>query len=141
MRSFLTRRSGALIFVCTATCFLLAACGPQLSTEQLLEQRSTERWAAYFSDDLKTVYGYLSPGYRSSVSFKQYQKNLLLMKVQWSKAEFVKSECTETTCKVQISLKYTVYGVLPGVKSYDGIKVIEESWVLVDGNWYLVPDN
>jgi hypothetical protein len=33
-----------------------------------------------------------------------------------------------------------LYGALPGVKSFDSTQVIQESWVLVDNRWYLVPD-
>ena len=139
MKSFSTRAMGVPAFACAAAFLLLAACGPQLTTEQLLEQRANDRWAAYFSDDLKTAYNYLSPGYRSSVPFEQYQRNLSLLKIKYNQAQYVESDCTETVCKVQISLKYTVYGALPGVKSYEGIKIIVESWVLTDGNWYLVP--
>ena len=54
--------------------------------------------------------------------------------------DYIESECTESTCKVKISLDYTVYGVLPGVKAYKDTQTIDESWVLVDGTWYLVPE-
>ena len=49
--------------------------------------------------------------------------------------------CEETTCNVKISLDFTIYGAVPGVNSLDSKQVIEESWVLVDGRWYLVPKN
>ena len=51
------------------------------------------------------------------------------------------SECTNTTCKVRISLDYTLYGAVPGVKSFEGTQTIDESWVQIDGIWYFVPDN
>jgi hypothetical protein len=84
-------------------------------------------------------YEFLSPGFRSSVSSVQYQRSILLRKVKWSGARYIESECTETTCKVKISLDYIVYGVVPGVESFEGTQQIEESWVQVDGNWYIVP--
>ena len=65
----------------------------------------------------------------------------LLKKIKWNGAEYIESECAETTCNVKISLNYTVFGGVPGLKSYDGTQSIEESWVLVDDNWYLVPDD
>jgi hypothetical protein len=97
------------------------------------------RWDAVLSDDLAGAYEYLSPGYRSSVPSARYQRMILQNKVRWTKADYIESECEETTCKVKILLHFTVYGALPGVKSIDGSDYIEESWVKNDGQWYLVP--
>ena len=118
---------------------LLSACATVLPTEQVIEQRATARWDAILSADFATAYDYLSPGYRSSVSSVQYQRGILLNTVKWTGARYVESDCAETTCKVKISLDYTVYGALPGVKSYNRSKVIDESWVMIDGTWYVVP--
>ncbi len=118
---------------------LLAACATIVPTEQLIEQRATARWDAILSGNLEDAYAYLSPGYRSSVSSVQYQRSILLKTVRWTGAEYIESDCVETTCKVKISLDYTVYAAIPGVKSYSRSKVIEESWLQLDGSWYLVP--
>jgi len=118
---------------------LLAACATIVPTEQLIEQRATARWDAILSGNLEDAYAYLSPGYRSSVSSLQYQRSILLKTVHWTGAEYIESDCVETTCKVKISLDYTVYAAIPGVKSYSRSKVIEESWLQLDGSWYLVP--
>ena len=123
------------------TLLLVSACVTTRPAEQVVEERATARWNALLSDDLTGAYEYLSPGYRSSVSSKNYQRALLLKKVKWNDAEYIESECAETTCKVKISLYYTVFGAVPGLKSFDGRETIEESWVLVDGDWYLVPDD
>ena len=98
------------------------------------------RWDALLSDDLAGAYEYLSPGFRSSVSSLQYQRSLLLKRVSWAGARYIESECAETICKVSISLDYALYGALPGVKSFEGTQVIEESWLLIDGHWYLIPE-
>ena len=119
----------------------LSACESNLSTPELLEQRSMARWDAVINDKLETAYDYLSPGYRSSVSLPQYQRSVLLSKVNRTAARYVKSSCEETSCNVKISLDFTVYRALPGVDSMDVTQTIEESWVLVDGSWYYVPEN
>jgi len=120
---------------------MLSACAATVPPEKAVEDRAMARWEALLSDDLAGAYEYLSPGYRSSVSSLQYQRSLLMKKVKWKDAEYLESDCVETSCKVKISLKYTVFGAIPGIKSYDGTKAIEESWVLVNGNWYLIPKN
>ena len=119
---------------------LLSACASTGGSKGSIEQRATERWDFLFSDNLTAAYDYLSPGYRSSVSLKQYQRTILLQRIKWTSAKYIESECAETSCKVKISIDYTVYGALPGVKSFDGTQEIEESWVKVDGKWYFVPN-
>ena len=131
------RRVGFMGVACGL--LLLSACATPVSTEIQVEQRATARWDTLFSGDLAGAYEYLSPGYRSSVTSIQYQQSILRQQVQWTSAKYLESTCEETTCNVKISLGFTVYGALPGVNSFDGTKDIEESWVLISGNWYLVP--
>ena len=104
-----------------------------------IEERVMGRWDAYLNGDLSGTYEYLSPAVRSSVSSLQYQRSLLAKKVVWTSADYIESECEETVCNVRILLGFTVYGALPGVSSFKDTQEIDESWVLVDGNWYFVP--
>lgn len=133
-------RSISLLLL-SVTTLLLSACATTIAPEKTLEERVKARWDTVLGGDYAGAYEYLSPGYRSSVSSVQYQRSLLLSKVKWNEAQYIESDCTETTCKVKISLKYTVYGGVPGIKSFNGRQMIDESWVLVDSNWYLVPNN
>jgi len=139
MKFFLGRRSLVVWGVCCSL-LLLSACATTARTENVIEKRATARWDTLLSGDLAGAYEFLSPGFRSSVPSLQYQRQLLLNKVKWTGAQYIESDCTETTCKVKISLDYTVYGALPGVKSFDGTQEIEESWVKVNGKWYFVPN-
>jgi len=122
---------------------LLSACATgtvkSVSPENSIEERAVKRWEVLLSGDLAGAYEYLSPAYRTSVSSLQYQRSVLMKKVAWTSADYMGSVCDETTCTVKNNVGFTAYGVVPGVKSYKGIQQIEESWVLVDGQWYLVP--
>lgn len=131
------RRVGFMGMFCGL--LLLSACATPVSKEIQVEQRATARWETLLSGDLAGAYEYLSPGYRSSVTSIQYQQSIVRQQVQWTSAKYLESTCEETTCNVNILVGFTVYGALPGVKSFDGTKDIEESWVLISGNWYLVP--
>jgi hypothetical protein len=111
-----------------------------MKPEDGIEKRATARWNALLSGDLAGAYEFLSPGYRSSVSSLQYQRSILLKQVNWTAARYIESDCTETICKVTISLDYTLYGALPGVSSFKGTQMIDESWVLIDNTWHLVPE-
>lgn len=99
------------------------------------------RWDAFFAGDLAAAYEYFSPAYRSSVSLMQYQRSVFNNKVSWSKAEVSESDCRETTCNVKLSLTYTVIAAVPGLRSFSSNQGIEETWVLVNGVWYMVPKN
>lgn len=141
MRYFTIGRFGKpLALLCTVT--LLSACAVNMtvSKEELIEKRAAERWETLLGGDLAGAYEYLSPGYRSSVSSLQYQRSILLQKVKWSDAKVVGSNCAELTCSVNVSVDYTVFGALPGVKSFTSTQIITESWVYTDKQWYLVPE-
>lgn len=118
---------------------LLSACASTEPKVSDIEERVTAYWDTLFSGDLAGAYEFLSPGYRSSVSSMDYQRSILMKQVQWTSAKYVSSDCTETTCTVEISLGYRVAGAVPGVKSFTGFQNVEESWINIDGMWYLVP--
>ena len=118
---------------------LLSACTVPENKQSSIEERVNARWDALLAGDLAGAYEYLSPGYRSSVSSLQYQRMVLLRQIEYTSAKYVNSECEQATCTVAVLVGFTVYGAVPGVKSFDGSRNIEESWVMVDGNWYIVP--
>lgn len=140
MRLSCLKLRDALLVGLSCCALMLSACATTAPKANDIEQRATQRWNLVLSGDLAEAYEYLSPGYRSSVSSTQYQRAILLNKVKWTGARYIESDCTETVCKVKISIDYTLYGALPGVKSFEGTQAVEESWVLSDGNWYFVPN-
>ena len=137
--SYFSENRHGLLMTLVCCLFFLASCATTVSTEKPIEERVAGRWDALLSGDLATAYSYLSPGTRSSVSSLQYQQSFLTQRVAWTGARYVGSECQESTCKVNVSIDYAVYGALPGVKSFKGTKSVEESWLLIDGTWYMVP--
>jgi hypothetical protein len=138
MKNVITNTYSYLALLCSL--LLLSACATTAETKAAsVEERATARWKALLSDDLAGAYEFLSPGYRSSVTSVQYQRNILLQRVQWTDAEIRGSECTDNTCTVSSLLSYRVVGALPGVRSFRGKKDVKESWVRVDDMWYLVP--
>lgn len=105
-----------------------------------VEVRAEERWDRLVEGDFAAAYGYLSPGYRSSVSSVNYQRRMLLSRVTWKDAQVKDTECTEDTCKVRISLDYLLVKPVPGVDRLPRTRDIEEDWILVDGEWFHVPE-
>jgi hypothetical protein len=119
---------------------LLSACATTAPKAASIQERANARWEALLTGDLATAYEYLTPGIRSSVSSIQYQRSILIQPVRWTSADYIDSVCEEMTCKVTISIGFTVYGAVPGVKSFKNTKKVEESWVLVDDQWYFSPN-
>lgn len=132
------------VLVCSLS--LLSACATnvvdaeKVDAESAVQVRAMARWSALLNGDLQAAYEFLSPALRSSVSSLQYQRSVLLQKVQWKDAKFIEAVCEETICNVKISLDFTIRGALPGVRSFEETDVIAESWVLVDDVWYYVPE-
>lgn len=119
---------------------LLSACAAApKSPEEAVEARATERLAAMLAEDYATDYGFLSPGYRSGVSLAQHQRDMALRKVRWTDASVARSECSGDVCKVRISIKYEVYGAVPGMSRFESLGAAEEDWIFTAGDWYLVP--
>lgn len=135
----LARRRGALcslaVAVLTAGCAGMAPKTP----EEAVEERARERMQYVLAEDYAAAYEYLSPGYRSGVSLNDYQRRMLGRRFQWNDAVVGKSECSEDSCKVRISIDYTIYGVLPGKDRFDSKAASVENWLRVDGTWYFVP--
>jgi hypothetical protein len=140
MSKFILNRQPELLLALCCGLLMLSACTTTPHSEATLEERATARWDALLSGDVEAAYEYLSPGFRSSVSLLQYHRSLLLSKVKWTGAKYIKGDCEETTCNVKILLDFTIYGALPGVSSMDSKQTIEESWLLVKGVWYFVPE-
>ena len=111
MTKLLTRhRPRLLAYACCG--LLLSACATTNQTEDTLEERAMLRWDALLSGDVEAAYEFLSPGYRSSVTMLQYHRALLLSKVKWKDAKYIKDECEETICNVKISLGfYCLWGL------------------------------
>jgi len=106
---------------------------------KVIEARAMARWNTLLAGDLPAAYEFLSPALRTSVSSLQYQRSIVIQKVQWTGAEYVEADCEETHCNVRISVEFAVYGALPGVSVFRESQVVDESWVLVDGTWYYIP--
>lgn len=107
--------------------------------EEAVTKRAQERWDAILSGDLAGAYEYLSPGFRSGVSSIAWQRQLLTRRISYTGARATGSECAEETCKVSISIDYDVIGTLPGVPRFSRTSQIDEDWIRIDREWYLVP--
>lgn len=132
----------------TASCFALAillsagcASTAPRTAEEAVTQRAQERLDLYLEGNFAEAYEYLSPGYRSGVSRLEYQRQVTAQPFNWTSARVVASECSESSCKLKISVGIVVYGALPGVPRYETTTAITENWIKSGRTWYFVPSS
>jgi len=138
MNCFLVRWNTKPLTVLIVVTLLSSCVATAMKTENI-EDRVNGRWAALFGDNIEGAYKYLTPGYRSSVSLPQYRRALETQAVKWTSAKYVDSKCDERTCDVKVQVGFTVYGAIPGVKSFSSMQYADETWIMVDDQWYMVP--
>lgn len=132
--------------------FALAACGtkpsrpdgaaeatPRLSPEDAVKLRATQRWGYMIERRFDKAWEMLSPGYREVQPQEAYVSTMKDRPVQWTRVHFQKAECQPEVCKVEIMVNAQFQMPVMRVGTVDALNVITESWILSDGEWYLVP--
>ena len=116
--------------------YLLASCSvlTPVSPEELVAARAQERLDLMWSGEMKQSYEYTTPGYRSARTWQQYSRNWQGVGM-WVSASVVKVECSEFAprerCEATVRVAYQAPKVTPGVTH------LKETWLYVEGDWYL----
>src|SRR3569833_1520067 len=79
----------------------------------VIQQKSVERWNFLIAHQAEKAYDYLSPGYRSTKSREAYAKEMNDRPIRWTKAAYARQQCDGDTCKVSLTVNYSVR--LPGM--------------------------
>lgn len=126
----------ALLLACAA--LLLAACAATPKTDPVVE-RAQARWNALVAGDLETAYSYFSPGYRSTTSLIDFGVTMRTRPVRWTSAAYKDHSCERSRCIVRFDIGFQVPRPVPGLKAWDGKDVVEDTWVLTEGQWWYLP--
>ena len=101
------------------------------SPEQVVKERAQARWDALVKGDVKTAYGYLSPGTRAVTTLKTYETSV--SKGFWKSANVGKVECRNTdNCEVSGTIRYTFQG-------QEISTPFRETWIKSESEWWYVP--
>lgn len=135
-----------------AACALaLAACGssptrpdapsdaPRLAPEEAVKLRALKRWDLLIERRFDEAYGLLSPGYREVHPQEAYVKSMKDRPVQWTRVLFQSVACEADSCTVEMQVNAQFQMPVMRVGTVDALNVVKESWILSDGEWYLVP--
>jgi hypothetical protein len=135
-------RSAGFMAMIISVLFLSACAGTPAvpeTADEVVKQRAEARWAALLAKDPETAYSYYSPGYRSTTSVVDFMFKQRDRKVKWTSAEYKEHSCTETRCSITFNTGFRVNKAIPGMDTYDGKSVTEETWVKTENQWWYVP--
>lgn len=119
---------------------LLAAAGcTDKSNPDTIDRRSVERWNYLIAHQAEKAYDYLTPGFRQTQTRENYATAMNSRPVQWKAAKFNKKECEADRCKVTIDVTYSV--TLGGGAVAETTSSRLETWLLVDGEWFTLPNS
>ena len=125
-----------------ALLLLLAGCAatPNQPKDDPVARRAQARWDMVLERRFDEAYVYYSPGYRSTHPLNDFIVDMSTKRVKWTSATYRDKRCDKSRCTVSVDLTFVVPRPAPGVDAYDGKSVVEETWVLLAGEWWYVPE-
>lgn len=127
----------ALTLLLAVSVLALSACADKTNPDNV-DRRAVERWNDLIAHQAEKAYDFLTPGFRATQTREAYANAMNNRPLQWKTAKFNRKECDADRCKVHIDVTYAI--TLPGTsKPTQTTTTLEETWLLVKGNWYLLP--
>jgi len=128
----------------TPTTEMVVGTAPATEATQMrraaLEQRVTAKWDALIRKDFVTAYSFTSPEYRKLFSLNAF-KGGFGNKAAWRRGEVVNVDFKgDDAATVGINI-YFVYHPPQAEQALDMQTYVQESWVLVDGQWWYLVKN
>lgn len=103
---------------------------PAEAKSAAVTKRAMERWGLIHKGEYKSSYAYLSPGSRETVPLERYEGRLRAIKHRAVKPDQV--ACEGESCRIKLWLTFD-HRVMSGVEV-----PVEETWLIVDGQAWLV---
>lgn len=126
-------RSICLFFIMTSLFVGMTGCallGPK-SDEEVVTQRAQEWANALLEQDYSAAYAYTSPGFKSRESARKYTKRYAGSGI-WISTNVEKVSCEVDSCKVVVKVGYKIQK-----QNLTASTLLTETWVRVDGDWWL----
>jgi hypothetical protein len=123
---------------------LLGGCAAQpqkpASAEEAVKVRATAQQQARLENNFELAYKFTSPGYREAHPYKFFLGRMGTV-VRRRGFEVKSVSCEGEVCSVIVDLQYSYAGLAAGAKKDTVMqRELTEKWILVDGEWWLVPD-
>lgn len=134
------RRRGAVVLWCALAALAVSACAGQdlkqavQNPDERLMERVRQYWEARVRDDIVEQYSLEEPWMRERVSLTAYARGKGATKILEYEIKGVEGKSPDAVAKLHLKYKimFSKLAHLP-LQEVD----IEQSWVWVDGEWYL----
>lgn len=98
-----------------------------------LRERVEQRWKHLIAGELDEAYTYLSPGSRDRTGLVAYKGRI--RSGLWRSAKVAGVRCEDVVCRIEVNVGYAY--MRPGAK-YESERILEETWVREDGQWWFL---
>ena len=135
MLSFLRQARAAGAFLLAVFVLGLAGCVTvaPATPEEVVAQRSKERWDALIAGNFEKAWTYAQPGLRAAIQQRNYFKRFSAAG-QWTAAEIYKTTCESDRCTVRTKLTSKLD--IPSFRGKEVTGAVDEIWVREDGQWW-----
>ncbi|MES2932271.1 MAG: hypothetical protein V4805_02120 [Pseudomonadota bacterium] len=118
--------------VALQACSTIASKKPEVvaDAKDIVASRAEARWKALILGNLDHAYAFISPATRKVMPLDAYKKRVKLG--MWRDVKIESVACTDDVCSASVLLKYDIRDIK------DVEKVVEESWIKEDGEWWFV---
>jgi type IV pilus biogenesis protein CpaD/CtpE len=131
-------RPSRRLLVAAAAALLLVGCAstPPPTPEEAVAARAGARWQAQIAGDFEKAYAYLTPASRAMTPYAVWRGGIRGF-TTWKSAEVVSVTC-ETSEKCIARIKVGHQPLLLGTRLGTIESGMDETWLLDDGQWWLV---
>lgn len=127
---------GWLILALLVLVMMGSGCAPE--PEETAAMRADARWKLVLARDYETAWDYLSPGFRETTQRFDYARDRSSRPFRFLSAEVISEECEEDICKIKVLVSYRAIAAPAGMGKMNLSRELEETWIRVDGTWWMV---
>ncbi|MDR2012547.1 MAG: hypothetical protein LBQ20_05810 [Rhodanobacter sp.] len=121
-----------------ALALALAGCANKSNPDNI-DRRVVERWDYLIAHQAEKAYDYLTPGVRTTRTREDYAGAMNNRPLQWKSVKFNRKECDGDSCTAYVNITYELK--LPSTgRTTQSTRELAEKWILVQGEWYYLPD-
>jgi hypothetical protein len=135
----ITKRIQCIPAAMAALTLALAGCGTDKSNPDNVDHRAVERWNYLIAHQAEKAYDYLTPGVRATRTRDDYAAAMNSRSLQWKSVKFNHKQCDADHCTAYVEVTFSVKLPMTG-RATETTQTITENWILVNGEWYYLPD-
>ncbi len=107
------------------------------TAEESVAARAKARWEARIAKDWKTVYSFMSPGYRSTHPYEIFAVQMARSPLVYRKVAVENVECQDNErCTVKMNVESEYRGGQTAFQGQVSSSVVEERWIKLGDQWW-----